>query len=236
MLAVASVVGREFALDVLEPVTGLAGDRLLERLDEAIAARVVVKVPDARGRFRFSHALVRETLYEELSTAQRVRLHRGVGEALEAIHGVRPERHLAALAYHFSQAADAAHAEQAITYARRAGARAVTLLAYEEGARLYGTALEMLAAYRPTAELERGELLLELGEAQRRAGDIERAKEAFREAAALAKRLATPELLAHAALAYAGPPSCGSMTRRCPPFSRRRSRASGSRTGHFEPW
>jgi len=205
VLAVASVVGREFALDVLEPVTGLAGDRLLERLDEAIAARVVVKVPDARGRFRFSHALVRETLYEELSTAQRVRLHRGIGEALEAIHGVRPERHLAALAYHFSQAADAANAEQAITYARRAGARAVTLLAYEEGARLYGTALEMLAVYRPTAELERGELLLELGEAQRRAGDIERAKEAFREAAALAKRLATPELLAHAALAYAGP-------------------------------
>jgi hypothetical protein len=72
-LTVASVIGREFGLDVLERVTGLDGDRLLETLEEAIAARVIVEVPRAGGRFTFSHALIRDTLYDELAATRRMR-------------------------------------------------------------------------------------------------------------------------------------------------------------------
>jgi len=83
---------REFGLDALEHVAGLSGDRLLEALEEAVAARVLIEVPRVVGRYRFSHALIRETLYDELSTTRRVRLHRQVGEALEGLYGHTPRR------------------------------------------------------------------------------------------------------------------------------------------------
>ena len=55
--------------------------------------------------YRFSHALLRETLYEELSTPQRVRLHRRVGETLETVHANSIEAHLPELAHHFTEGA-----------------------------------------------------------------------------------------------------------------------------------
>src|SRR5437667_389651 len=206
VLTVAAALGRDFGLDTIQPLSAVAAERLLELLDEAIAARIVSKVAEAVGRYRFSHALVRDTLYEELGAAQRVRLHRQIGEVLEALHGAKPERHLAELAYHFAQAAeDGRDAGKAIAYARRAADRALAQLAYEEGARQYQAALDLLAAYQPTDEAERVDLLLGLGEAWRRTGDVEMAKETIREAAEGAQRLGAAELLARAALAYGGP-------------------------------
>jgi class 3 adenylate cyclase len=206
VLTLASAIGREFGLDAVEPMSALPADRLLELLDEAIGARLVAKVPEGVGRYRFSHAIVRETLYGDLSPAQKVRLHRQIGDVLEALYQATPERHLAELAYHFAQAAeDGRHADKAIAYARRAAERATAQLAYEEATRQYQAALDMLAAYRSGDELERHELLLGLGEAQRRTGDVEQAKATIREAAAGAQALGAADLLARAALAYGGP-------------------------------
>jgi tetratricopeptide (TPR) repeat protein len=206
VLTLASVIGREFGLDVLERVSGLDGEQLLEVLDESLAARIVAKVPEAVGRYRFAHALVRDTLYDEPSPVRRVRLHRQIGEAVEAIHEANPGRHLAELAYHFGQAAeDGRLADKAILYSRRAAERALAQLAYEDGARLYQLALDAVTTHRPAAQVERGELLLGLGEAERRVGEVDKAKESFRDAADLARRLGAAELLARAALAYGGP-------------------------------
>src|SRR3972149_2134980 len=72
VLTIGSVIGREFRLDALEQGVAVQGDRLLELLEEAGAARVVTGGPRAGGRPRFSHALIRETLYEELTTTRRV--------------------------------------------------------------------------------------------------------------------------------------------------------------------
>jgi class 3 adenylate cyclase len=206
VLTVGSVIGREFGTDVLEAASGLAHDRLLEALDEATAARVVTRVADAVGRYRFSHALVREALYADVTRGERVGLHRQIGEALETLHRARPDRHLPELAYHFTQAAeDGRDADKAIEYARRAGDRALAQLAYEEGARHYQAALDLLSAHRPDDDGARGELLLGLGEARRRIGEIDGAKDAIREAAETARRLGAAEPLARAALAYGGP-------------------------------
>ena len=81
-----------------------------ELLDEALEARVVGEVPGAPGRLRFSHALVRDTLYDELSPARRRQLHAQAGEALEALYAANEEPHLAELAHHFVQATPAADA------------------------------------------------------------------------------------------------------------------------------
>ncbi len=204
VLTVASVIGREFGLDALERVSDLSGDRLLEMLEEAVAARVVAEVPRAVGRYSFTHALIRETLYEELTTTRRVRLHRQIGEVLEVLHGDNLEPYLAELAYHFSEGAQGGDVDKAIDYATRAGERATALLAYEDAAGHYQTALQALEARDKPHETQRCELLLALGEAENRAGDRDDAREAFQEAADLARRLDNSERLARAALGFGG--------------------------------
>src|SRR4030042_394602 len=110
----------------------------------AVPARVVTEVPRAVGRYSFSHALIWETLYEELTTTRRVRLHRRIGEVLEGLYGAHPEPHVAELAHHFFEAAPRGDVAQAIHYARRAGDRAAALLAHAEAAEHYGLALQAL--------------------------------------------------------------------------------------------
>jgi len=81
-------------------------------------------VPGTTGRYSFAHALIRETLVDELSAIRRPRIHRRVAEILEDLYGAAPERHLAELAYHFCAAAPAGDVGRAVSYASRAGARA----------------------------------------------------------------------------------------------------------------
>ncbi|MEE8369234.1 MAG: adenylate/guanylate cyclase domain-containing protein, partial [Dehalococcoidia bacterium] len=205
VLTVASVIGREFGLDALERVANVTGDRLLEVLEEAGGARVVAEVPRAVGRYSFTHALIRETLYEELGTTRRVRLHRQIGEALEAIHGDNLEPHLAELAHHFSESVQGGDVDKAIEYATRAGERATSLTAYEDAAGNYEMALQAREAKDEPDEAQHFELLLALGEALNSAGDRDKAKETLQQATAIARRLKDSDRLARAALGVAGP-------------------------------
>jgi DNA-binding SARP family transcriptional activator len=200
LLVLASVLGREFALAPLARMSGVPEDELLDVLDEAIAARVVSDLPGGPGRVRFAHVLIRDTLYEGLAAARRVRLHRLAVEALEALYGDELGPHLAELAYHCIAGSEF---DKGLSYARRAGDRALALVAYEEAARLYETALEALELKAADA-LTRVELLLALGDAQARGGDLASAKETFVRAADLARTLNAPEQLARAALGYGG--------------------------------
>src|SRR5438445_622647 len=106
-LALASVVGREFDLAILHRACGLDPEALLETLGPALAREIVVREPGGVGRYRFAHALIRETLYEELGPAERIRLHGQIGEVLEEVHRTDPTPHLTALAHHFLEAAPA---------------------------------------------------------------------------------------------------------------------------------
>jgi DNA-binding SARP family transcriptional activator len=204
VLSLGSVFGREFGLVALERVADYTGiDRLLSVLDEAITARVVEEIPASFGRLRFGHALTRDTLYDEIPSTHRARLHRRVAEVLETLYTGNPEPHLAELTHHFALAVPAAPPDKAIEYARRAGDRALDQLAYEEAARLYEMALAV--ADRSTAgdEEARCELLLALGEAEA-AGNRPAAKKAFLAAADAARRLSLPNELARAAVGYGG--------------------------------
>jgi DNA-binding SARP family transcriptional activator len=204
VLALASVLGREFSLDVLGRFSGLAPAALLELLDEALAARLITDVPGVLGRLRFSHALVRDTLYDGLAPSQRVELHRAAGRILEAIHAADPEPHLADLARHFVEAAPAGEASKAVDCCRRAAEYASDVLAYEEAERLYRLALQALAYADGPTEAIRCDLLLGLGDALARSGDGPGAKETFLSAADLARGIGAPERLARAALGYGG--------------------------------
>ena len=199
LLVPAAVMGREFELDALTRLSGLAPEELLDALDGAMSERILGDLPGSPGRLRFGHALIRDTLYDELTPARRMQLHRDVAEALAEAHSEDLGPHLSELAHHYLAAAPAGAAEQAVEYARRAGDRAASQLAYEEAARLYQMALSLVE--EPAA---RCDLLLALGDVQARAGDTPGSKQAYREAAELAEERGLPERLARAALGYGG--------------------------------
>jgi tetratricopeptide (TPR) repeat protein len=200
MLVLASVVGREFAVDALARIGGIPEDELLDLLDEAMGARVVSDLPAGTARLRFAHVLIRDTLYEGLTSARRVRMHRLVVDALETLYRDDPGPHLAELANHAVAGRDL---DKGLRYAQRAGDRALALLAYEEAARLYRMALDALDLGRPD-DRTRCELLLSLGEAEARAGNTPAAKEAFLTAAGIARRIGSRRQLARAAAGYGG--------------------------------
>jgi hypothetical protein len=204
VLAVAAVVGREFETELLAVATEVELAPLIDRIEEALVAKALVDVPGAPGRFRFAHALIREVLYDELAATRRMRLHGGVGEALEAIHGAELEPRLAELAHHFLLAAPAGTAAKAVRYSTRAADRAVAELAYEEAARLYQMAVTA-HELQPGADAQaRCELLLALAAAQASSNDMISAKETFVRAADVARSAGSAGQLARAALGYGG--------------------------------
>ncbi len=196
-LRVAAVIGRDVDEDLLERVVSLSEDDFLNALDEALAAGLVVESPRRPGLYSFSHALIRETLYDGMSAPRRARIHRRVGQALEE-RGAN--RNLTALALHFTRAAAAEDAEKAIEYARRAGQQASAMLAHEEAAGHYARALEVQERFLPDDTTRRCELLLALGGARVRSGERPLAWAAFREAATLAVRLGDRDTVARAAI------------------------------------
>jgi DNA-binding winged helix-turn-helix (wHTH) protein/tetratricopeptide (TPR) repeat protein len=150
VLTVAAAIGREFDATLLEAVADLPENELLGgALEEATRAQLVSESQQVNGRFGFRHALIRETLYSELNSPRRVRLHRRVADAIERLAQDMPNPPLAELAYHFSQAASTGTVDKAIDYATRAGDRAADGLAHEEAARLFDIALHSLE-FRPT--------------------------------------------------------------------------------------
>jgi predicted ATPase len=172
-LAAASVQGRDFDLDVVARATGAPAGDVLDDLEEAMEARLVVEVEGRPGRFRFAHALVHETLYEELPARERRRLHDRMGAALVELRGDDFEGYLAELAHHFSQAARPGQAGQAVAYTRQAGDRAMKVLAYEEAASHYQRDLRALDLQPRPVEAERCDLLLALAEARMAAGAVD---------------------------------------------------------------
>jgi tetratricopeptide (TPR) repeat protein len=203
MLPVAAVIGQEFDRLVLAQACAIAPERLPELLDEAVRAGVLL--PLGGPRYVFSHGIIREALCETIPPGERAQLHARVGEALESRSPSDPDAYLGELAHHFGEAAQGgADPGKAVTYARRAAQHALQRLAFEEAVSRFQHALCALDL-DPRGDLGlRGELLLSLGDAQRQAGEADAARDTFAHAAAVARRLGSADMLAHAALGFGG--------------------------------
>jgi DNA-binding SARP family transcriptional activator len=165
-LLVGAVAGGAFSLDLVESV--LERD-LVEPIDEARRAGLVVE--ETGDRFRFYHALVRQSLLAECVSVKRVRLHQRIAAVLEAA-GATGDAHLTDLARHYFECAFAGGAAKAVDYSRRAGEQAMTRLAYEDAADLYGQALQAAEVEGSECGDEaRAELLLARCDALLAAGD-----------------------------------------------------------------
>lgn len=200
VLTIGAVIGHEFDLVTLAEVSRLPREDLVDSLDHARTRGIIAEAPGAVGRYRFTHAIIPESLRADLGMTSSMRLHRRVADALEQIHRADPGPHYAELAYHFSESIALGAADKALEYARLGAARAREQLAYEEAARLYQMALGAHSALSNPSAAERCELLIALGDTQSKAGLLAVAKRTFHQAADLARGLKRTDLLARAAL------------------------------------
>ena len=158
VLLAAAVVGRSFDLDLVEAVTQLDDERALDAVEAGLVAGLVVEDETSVGRYRFAHALVRETLYEQLSRVRRARLHARVAEALLGRHGPDHPEHTLELAQHQWAAITVTGAEAALPSVLAAADHAMARLAYEQAEQQLRRALELLGSLPPSAERTRLEL------------------------------------------------------------------------------
>ncbi len=200
VLRIAAVCGREFRLEVVERVCDRPEAEVESAFRAAVDNRLVEESVEVPGGYAFSHALVRETLRAEVPAAQRVRMHRRIGEALEDLYAGELDRHPGELAHHFLEAAPLGDVERAVDYATRAARRASDRLAHEDAAAMYARALDALELVPEPDRERRLELLLELGEAQIRAASVADARATLERAATLARELGLSDRLARAAL------------------------------------
>jgi DNA-binding CsgD family transcriptional regulator len=171
-LATASIVGREFDFRLLISLMGDASeDQLLAAMDEAEGAHLIEQLPQTVSRYQFSHALIQETLFEELSTTRRVRLHARIAEGLEELHGSDADAHAAELAQHFAEAQTELGSDKLVRYPLLAGEQALAARAYEEALDYFQRGLAgkgvALTGTEPAADAESAALLMGLGRAER---------------------------------------------------------------------
>ncbi len=199
VLSIASVIGREFRLDVLQKVTNpsmgsgqaLSEDEVIEALEEA-QERAVIEERGSIGAvtLRFTHAFFRQTLYEEIFAARRIRWHQQVARALEEVHARRLDEHATELAEHYAHSSDPRDLAKAVAYGQRAALRATAIYAYGEAVRLLEQALQAQEVLDPDDRTNRCDLLLALGEALQPTGDAQRAADTVApEALVLAEKL-----------------------------------------------
>jgi len=199
VLPLASVLGREFDLNLLARVTGRTEDELLDLLDAAAAATLVREVARVPGRYCFAHALIQHTLYQDLGATRQALTHTRVARAIEAIVGDHPGPRVGELAYHWSCATQPENSAKAITYACQAGEAALAALAPDDAVRYYSQALHLFESAPDADPLLSCDLCLWLGQAQRQAG-VAVFRETLLEAARRAEALGATDRLVRAAL------------------------------------
>ncbi|MEU6408406.1 BTAD domain-containing putative transcriptional regulator [Microbispora sp. NPDC046933] len=190
-LRLAAVVGREAEVEVLVRASGTGEDVVLDGLEAGLISGLLTE--PAPGRVRFVHALVRDTLYQDLPGIRLARMHARVADALHALH---PD-HLTALAHHYARAATSATALAAVDYSVRAAELATRRYAHDAAVESLTQALECFDRVPDAADRDarRVELLGLLLRAQVRAGNVLRARATRQRAVEIAEQAGREDLL-----------------------------------------
>src|SRR6266851_3827870 len=210
-LRAVAVLGDGCAFDILAAMAELPTVQLLDALDEGTRAGVI---REARDGYYFTHALIRQTLYDDLSLHRQQWLHLRAAEAIERVHAGDLDRHLASLAGHYQAAGVVADARKTLDALRRAGDAAWAVCAWEEAAAHWQAGLKLSQEQRIGNEAQRCEVRLALGGAQARAGDLAGARQSFLQAAESARAAQASEVLARAALGLADEAAVPGMVER----------------------
>jgi tetratricopeptide (TPR) repeat protein len=194
LVALASVMGREFEFALLQQVSGLEEEEAAWGVEQLTRRRVLHSVGE---RLDFTHDRVREVAYGRILAPRRRALHRRVAEALATLH-VDLELHHLALGLHYAEGEDWT---RAVVHLRRAGLTAIERSANREALACFERALAALAHLpetRESAELTI-DIHLDLRNALRQLGERARMGEHLHEAEVLARTLGDQRRLARIA-------------------------------------
>jgi tetratricopeptide (TPR) repeat protein len=150
----AAAVGRDFTLDLLAEAGGLGDDDVVQAVDELWRHRILREHGEG---YDFSHDLLRDAAYDQVSRPRRWLLHRRVAQGLELLHADDIAPVAAQLA---EQYARGGRPERALGYYRRAADVAAGVFAHVEAARLHHAALEIVRAQPSGPDTDREELAI----------------------------------------------------------------------------
>lgn len=156
-LEMAAVQGEQFVLAVVARAAGLSEEDLLYDVAKVLAKqqRLVeeVDVVFVRAsvwiRYRFTHRLIREFLYEELSKGERLYMHLHTAEALEELYEGYEREIPFELGYHYDRALQ--H-ERAYEHYLEASQNAYLLGAYESSIDILKKILDRLPFFSPDSD------------------------------------------------------------------------------------
>jgi DNA-binding CsgD family transcriptional regulator len=178
LLALAAALGYRFDPKVLALVGGCEIDAVLPTLRRARDLNVLAENEGDRARYRFRHALTRQTIYEGMLGFDARRLHERILSTLERLGD--EDDHLEELAYH---AAEARVAAKALAYNERAGERALAVRALAEATTFFEAALAFAVG-----EEDRARILERIGSAFQQQGQLRRGVDAFERAFEIRRR------------------------------------------------
>ncbi len=186
----AGFMGR-FDFSMLQAVTDLPEDKLLDCIDESLRAGLLQAVDSPTPSYDFAHAIVRHTLREELNPDRRVRLHRRIAETMERVYAGREREHAAELAHQYLASAALPGASRGIGHALAAAEQARMAYAHSQAAAFLRMARDL--AFESNAG-DRAEILCKVALAEAEALMLEESCDSARAAlAALSEAGAGPE-------------------------------------------
>jgi DNA-binding SARP family transcriptional activator len=170
LLGVAAVIGRDVEINLLVRAAERPFDECLDALEPAIVHRLLVEVPELPSVYRFSHALVREVLLDDISSLRRARLHLRIADAIESVGAGIDDAEI--LAEHLWRAAPVGVGLRAARALRRAADVALRRVAYGAAEDLLTKAVQLQRTAASAddeldEELDTIVLLLEVARARR---------------------------------------------------------------------
>jgi class 3 adenylate cyclase/tetratricopeptide (TPR) repeat protein len=132
LLRVAAAFTGGIDFEMARRVAGLEERAALDALDSALGAQLLVATSGRTAAYDFTHALVRHTLYEGLSLARQVRLHRAIAETMEAAYGDAAIEHAAEIARHYHRSASLPEKERGLPYCLAAAEQAERAVAFAD--------------------------------------------------------------------------------------------------------
>lgn len=192
VLDAAAIIGHQFDLELLAAVSEEPLAVVFEVAEAATAAGVVTSISPNDGTYRFTHALVRAALDNEITTARRASLHHQISSSL--IQEPTDSSSLGAIVRHLTSSA-LADAALAAEYAVRAAEEAVKILGFAEAAEHYRTALELLVLVGDGDDYRRCQVLLGGGDALLADYAVRESRELYLQAARLADQLGAEDEL-----------------------------------------
>ncbi|WP_244927718.1 BTAD domain-containing putative transcriptional regulator [Nocardioides sp. W7] len=188
----ASVLGRVFDIEVLATTTDTDEDAVLDGLDPVLEAGLMTE--DGVDRFRFTHALVRDTALATLPQSRRARVHARAATALLDRRGRESE-----IARHWL-AAGPRHRSEAWRAAAVAGRAAASVHAYVEALEMLEIALRGQDEDPTSHPRERFEVLVVLADVLRSSGRWLELRDVAHEALETAEEVGDLDLLVGAGI------------------------------------